>query len=115
MSRDFRDDARDDRPAREIEPVAVIPREPGSASRDLFGHHLELPRGETRERFDGRQRDHRLDKDETRALATIGAFRVVSADDLVGSGSGISDADLRHLCVLPTERSALDAMPFRIM
>jgi hypothetical protein len=37
-----------------------------------------------------------LNEDETRALATIGAFRIVSEDDLV-SAAGIDEAGLRHL------------------
>src|SRR5262245_42518233 len=89
MSRDFRDDARDDRdsrPAREVEGATDIPRGDRAAHHDLFSRHLEMPRGATRDRFEGRERDYQLNEDETRTLATIGAFRVVSTDDLLGAG-----------------------------
>ena len=97
MSRDFRDDVRDERPAREVERTPEVQSNRHSEDRDLFGQHLDLPRGETRERIEGRDRDHLLNENETRALATIGAFRVVPIDDLVANESHISDADLRHL------------------
>jgi len=97
MSRDFRDDVRDERPAREVEPTRHVRPQQRSEDKDLFDRHLDLPRGGTRERVEGRDHDHLLNEDETRALATIGAFRVVSVDDLIGAGNDISDADLRHL------------------
>jgi hypothetical protein len=43
---------------------------------------LSLPRGEDRERVDFRDREYSLNGSETRALATVGAFRVVSPDDV---------------------------------
>ena len=97
MSRDFRDDVRAEGPAFELErtPEVQLPH-PRSVDSDLFGRHLDLPRGETRERLEGRERDHLLNEEETRALATIGAFRVVSADDLVSVGA-IDGDGLRHL------------------
>ena len=96
MSRGLRDDVRDEL-AREAERTKdVHPR--GRAGGDsLFERHLDLPRGATRERIGGRDRDHFLNEHETRALAVIGAFRVVCVDDLVGPGSDIGDAGLRHL------------------
>jgi hypothetical protein len=95
MSRDFRDDVRDDR-GREVERTPDVRTDRPSVESSFLDRHLDLPRGETRERFEGRDRDHLLNEDETRALATIGAFRVVSEDDLVGAG-GIDGAGLRHL------------------
>jgi hypothetical protein len=60
---------------------------------------LALPRGEDRERTAVRDREYLLNGRETRALATVGAFRVVAVDDLVGHDSrdAIRPADLRHL------------------
>jgi hypothetical protein len=85
------DDARDrDRDARERD---VDPR-------DAFIEGLELPRGLEREIVvDG---DHRyeLNRDDSRSLATIGAFRVVSERDLRDPRHESRDArepDLRHL------------------
>jgi hypothetical protein len=95
MSRDFRDDVRDERPARKPERTPELqPRR--SSDSDLFGRHLDLPRGKTRECTDGRDRTHLLDETDMRALATIGAFRVVSAED-VRAAHDLRDADLRHL------------------
>ncbi len=48
----------------------------------MFGRHLSLPRGETRERIEGRERAHLLDESDMRNLVTIGAFRVVPVEDL---------------------------------
>jgi hypothetical protein len=68
--------------------------------RDVFLRDLELPRGLEREIvMDG---DHRyeLNGDESRSLATVGAFRVVSERDLRDprdEASDPRDSDLRHL------------------
>jgi hypothetical protein len=60
---------------------------------------LALPRGEDRERIAVRDRAYRLNSRETKALATVGAFRVVAAEDLVGHDNRdtIRPADLRDL------------------
>jgi len=50
--------------------------------RDVFTRDLELPRGPERERVWARDSDVRLRGSEVRALATVGAFRVVPAGDL---------------------------------
>jgi len=97
MSRDFRDDIRDERPAPEVGRAPEVQGREHSVDSDLFGRHLDLPRGGTRERFEGGDRDHLLNENESRALATIGAFRVVSVDDLVGTRADIGEADLQHL------------------
>ena len=95
MSRGGRDDDRDVHPerddarAREPEP-RVLP-----GGRHLFSRHLELPRGDTRERFEGRERTHLLDEAEMRSLATVGAFRVVPVEDLEALADRASD--LRRL------------------
>jgi hypothetical protein len=85
------DDVRDrDRETRERD------RDP----RDVFLEGLELPRGLEREIvMDG---DHRyeLNRDDSRSLATVGAFRVVAERDLRDSRDPFPDAresDLRHL------------------
>src|SRR5262245_37761203 len=50
--------------------------------RDVFLRELDLPRGPERERvFDG-DREYTLRGSESRMLATVGAFRVVPAQDL---------------------------------
>ena len=50
--------------------------------RSAFGRHLDLPRGSDRELVRDRKRSYELNGQESEALATIGAFRVVHADDL---------------------------------
>src|SRR5262245_30286696 len=56
-------------------------REPGDP-RDVFMRDLDLPRKDERERVHDRDRDYSLRESETRTLATVGAFRVVSSRDL---------------------------------
>jgi hypothetical protein len=68
--------------------------------RDVFAEGLDLPRGLEREIvLDG---DHRyeLNGDDTRTVATVGAFRVVSERDLRDSRDESTEprrSDLRHL------------------
>jgi hypothetical protein len=50
--------------------------------RDVFVRNLDLPRGPDRELVHDRGRDYSLNGSDSRALATIGAFRVVSERDL---------------------------------
>ena len=50
--------------------------------RDVFTRDLDLPRGPSRERVRTNVRDYRLSGDDVRALAAVGAFRVVPAADL---------------------------------
>lgn len=50
--------------------------------RDVFTRDLDLPRGSSRERVLTNNREYRLSGDDVRVLATVGAFRVVSASDL---------------------------------
>ena len=96
MSRDGRDETRDLQPERDVS----RPRDPEprarSDGRDLFTRHLDLPDGDARERVEGRERAYLLDAAEMRALAAIGAFRVVPVEDLHLRG-GLADADLRRL------------------
>jgi hypothetical protein len=50
--------------------------------RDAFTRDLDLPRGTSRERVRVNDREYRLSGDDVRVLATVGAFRVVSASEL---------------------------------
>src|SRR2546427_2781923 len=81
-------DASDPRDAERTEP------------RDVFTQRLALPRGLERERVHSHDRDYQLGGSEVRALATIGAFRVVPADDLRddhGRPGDIRHGDLERL------------------
>lgn len=71
-------------------------RHPGDASL----RHVDLPRGPDREHVRDRDRVYTLRGSESRTLATVGAFRVVSSGDLRDHDGGRSDVrsgDLRHL------------------
>jgi hypothetical protein len=91
--RDPRDDAR--WPDRDRDPGERMfdPREP-------FTRDLCLPRGVERELVRDRDREYTLRGSETRTLATVGAFRVVSSRDLRDHHDGPLNprsGDLRHL------------------
>jgi hypothetical protein len=65
---------------------------------DLASRGLTLPRGDQRERVSCRGREYSLNGSETRMLATIGAFRVVSPTDIdVGHDRDARNAASRHL------------------
>ena len=80
MSRDGRDDARDD--PRPTEPRAPEPREQGAGSHRVPMDRLTLPRGPDRQPVVVRGHVYRLRESEARVLATVGTFRVVRAGDL---------------------------------
>jgi hypothetical protein len=66
----------------------------------VFTRHLDLPRGWERELVRDRDREYRLRGSESRTLATVGAFRVVSSGDLRdhhGRPADPRSGDLRHL------------------
>jgi hypothetical protein len=68
--------------------------------RDVFTERLDLPRGDARARVHVRDREYSLRGSESRTIATVGAFRVVSAGDLRDHGGRPADprqGDLRHL------------------
>ena len=67
----------------------------GVDPRDVLVRDLDLPRGQDRELVHGRDRDYTLNGSESRTLATVGAFRVVSERDLADARG--SAGDLRHL------------------
>jgi hypothetical protein len=50
--------------------------------RDVFTNDLDLPRGRERRPVRERDRVYEINGTETRMLATVGAFRVVSESDL---------------------------------
>jgi DNA-binding MarR family transcriptional regulator len=79
---------------RDREPRADDPR-------DVFMRHVDLPRTPDRQIvYDVRERAYTLRASETRTLATVGAFRVVSARDLEDHSGRSADprtGDLRHL------------------
>jgi DNA-binding MarR family transcriptional regulator len=69
--------------------------DPGGDPRDVLVRDLRLPHGQDRELVLGRDRDYILDGSETRTLATVGTFRVVSERDLRDPRGNAGD--LRHL------------------
>jgi hypothetical protein len=85
---DARDDARWPERERNYDP------------REVFTRDLNLPRGLERELVRDRDREYTLRGSETRTLATVGAFRVVSSRDLRDCHDRPLDprsSDLRHL------------------
>src|SRR5688572_26213905 len=69
-------------------------------SREPFTRDLDLPRGLEREVVRDRNREYGLRGSESRTLATVGAFRVVSSRDLRDNRDRPLDprsSDLRHL------------------
>jgi DNA-binding PadR family transcriptional regulator len=67
---------------------------------DAFSRHVHLPRGPDREVVRGRDREYTLRGSESRTLATVGAFRVVSSGDLRDHQDRPAkprSGDLRHL------------------
>ena len=68
--------------------------------RDVFTRDLNLPREREREIVRDRDREYTLRGSESRTLATVGAFRVVSSRDLRDRHDRSPDprsGDLRHL------------------
>src|SRR4051812_36661685 len=69
-------------------------------ARDAFTRTLNLPRGVDRELVRDRDREYTLRGAESRTLATVGAFRVISSSDLRDGRDRPLDprsGDLRHL------------------
>jgi hypothetical protein len=77
------------------------PRERDQSPADVFTRDLHLPRGQEREIvYDAREQAYSLRGSESRTLATVGTFRVVSARDLRDRDDRPADprnGDLRHL------------------
>jgi hypothetical protein len=75
-------------------------RERGHDPREVFTRNLDLPRGLEREIVRDRDREYTLRASESRTLATVGVFRVVSSRDLRDHHDRPVDprsGDLRHL------------------
>ena len=75
-------------------------RERSHDPRETFTRGLNLPRGRDRELVHDRDREYTLRGSETRTLATVGAFRVVSSRDLRDQHDRPLDprsSDLRNL------------------
>lgn len=71
-----------------------------SDAREPFTRSLALPRGPARELVRDRDREYHLRGSEVRMLSTIGAFRIVRADDIRDGAGRAADpraGDLRHL------------------
>jgi DNA-binding PadR family transcriptional regulator len=68
-------------------------------ARDVFTKDLDLPRGRQRELVRERERVYELNGTESRMLATVGAFRVLSESDLRDARAESQDIrrSLRHL------------------
>ena len=67
---------------------------------EFLARDLDLPQGREREHVHGHDHDYALRGSEVRALAAIGAFRVVAADDVrddQGHPGDLRVGDLRHL------------------
>src|SRR5947199_5916760 len=71
--------------------------------REIFASGLDLPRGPERERVYVHEHEYDVRGSEARALATIGAFRVVPASDLRDDHG--RQGDVRH-CDLERLRNA---------
>jgi|CXWK01.1.fsa_nt_gi hypothetical protein len=102
MSRGGRDDDRAD--VRETDvgrtpPERSFSRERPEPNENVLTHGLTLPRGDERERVDFRDRNYTLNGSETRALAAVGAFRVVDSADFKVDEHGRNGfaGDWRHL------------------
>jgi hypothetical protein len=61
-------------------------------ARDVFSRNVNLPRGVDRELVRDRDREYTLRGSESRTLAAVGAFRVVSSSDLRDGGTCASKA-----------------------
>jgi hypothetical protein len=75
-------------------------RERSLDPRDVFMRDLDLPRDRERQEISLRDRSYELRGSESRTLATVGAFRVVSSSDLRDHDGKPLDprrGDLRHL------------------
>ncbi len=74
-------------------------RDEGRDPRDVFTKDLDLPRGRERRTVRERDRVYEIDSTESRALARIGAFRVIAESDLhdLRDDSQSSRRSLKHL------------------
>jgi hypothetical protein len=90
---DFSRGGHSDPAARELDRSTHHPR-------DIAIRHVDLPRGPAREPVRVRDRDYEINGNQSRLLATVGAFRVVSSRDLevsLGRAGNPRSSDFRHL------------------
>lgn len=93
---------------------------PSRDPRDIFTEGLDLPQGRDREPVVLGDEVYSLRGSEVRALATVGAFRIVAVDDLRddrGEAGALWKGDVRHLrasglvtTVAPAERDSRTAV-----
>jgi hypothetical protein len=106
VSRGQRDDPR---PGQVVDRTDERPAETTRSDRsdDFASRGLDLPRSPIRERVESRGRELALNDQESRLLATVGAFRVVATDTFK---DGPSNNAVRHLKAegLLTEHSLTD-------
>ena len=95
MSRDARADSRAAPPGRT--PEVRADRNASTRAPRVPMHDLSLPRSETRERVTVDDRVYQLRASEARTLATVGAFRMVPADQLDESRGASWSGDLQRL------------------
>ena len=95
MSRDARADSRVDPPGRT--PEVRADRDASTRAPRVPMDGLSLPRSETRERVTVDDRVYQLRASEARTLATVGAFRMVPADQLDESRGAYWSGDLQRL------------------
>jgi hypothetical protein len=79
---------------------ARIPERATRDPRDIAIRHVDLPRGPRREPVRVRDRDYAINSNQSRVLATVGAFRVVSSRDLEASLGRVANprsSEFRHL------------------
>ena len=122
MSRyDGRDDSRatgNDRAVDHRNPDRIVSKDRWSGHLDMPARHLDLPSGDHRQPVEFRGREYQLNREQSRALSNIGAFRVVPTDDLSDSRSGdtwqstlkpLADQGLieRHDVVLGQKKSSV--------
>lgn len=72
-------------------------RDPTKDGRDVFVRDLDLPLGRDRELVRDRDRAYEMNGAESRALATVGTFRVVSERDLEPLRDGAPGDPVEHL------------------
>jgi len=97
MSRGSRDDDR--AKASDRAPDREVRDRPRTRPDEVAARGVMLPRGQEREVIAFRGREYSLNGSQTRALATVGAFRVVAIDDLHSDDRGphLRDSDWRSL------------------
>jgi hypothetical protein len=83
---DSRDRDAQEKPEREIYPDS---RDRGDDPRDALLNDLDLPRGLERELVLDRDRVYELNREDSRTLAAVGAFRVVAERDLDSRDDGL--------------------------